>query len=122
MSNAQPTPFDASAFEKLLSNVDASVLSPLFDRALQSIQEFANSGDLDFAAAQFSAHKLKTTCLQLGLPRLANILQSVEQSARNSDQARYDALKRMFDSEFTNVEKGLEEYGQKLRLLLTTSQ
>ena len=122
MSDAQPIPFDASAFEKLLSNIDTSVLSPLFDRALQSIQEFANSGDLDFAAAQFSAHKLKTTCLQLGLPRLANILQSVEQSARNSDQARYDALKRMFDSEFTNVEKSLKEYGQKLRLSITTAQ
>ena len=106
----------------MASNADASVLSPLFDRALQSIQEFAYGGDLDFAAAQFSAHKLKTTCLQLGLPRLANILQSVEQSARNSDQARYDALKRMFDSEFANVERSLEEYGQKLRISLSTGQ
>ena len=41
---------------------------------------------------------------------------------RNSDQARYDALKRMFDSEFTNVEKSLKEYGQKLRLSITTGQ
>ena len=55
MSDAQPTPFDASAFEKLLSNADASVLSPLFDRALQSIQEFANSGEQP--AAQFSAQQ-----------------------------------------------------------------
>lgn len=122
MSNAQVPPFDASAFEKLLGGADASVLSPLFDRALEAIREFASSDNLDLAAAQFSAHKLKTTCLQLGLPRLANILQGAEQAARNGDQARYDALKRLFDSEFANVGNALEAYSHKLGHSLTASQ
>ena len=66
MRDAQPTPFDASAFEKLLSNADASVLSPLFDRALQSIQEFAYGGDLDFSAAQFPRISLRQPAYSLG--------------------------------------------------------
>ena len=121
MSEGSLPIFDASAFEKLLGNADASVLCPLFDRAVAAIREFVSSEAAEFDEIEFNAHKLKTTCLQLGLPRLANILQGIEQSAHNQNQACYEALRRMLSSEFLAVEESLENYGAELRKTLMGS-
>ena len=107
--------FDENAFRKLLGSDDASLLSPLFDRAFNSIREFMSDQTTDHTQLEFDAHKLKTTCTQLGANRLANVLSSLEQAASQGDAARSEALKRILKSEFIQVESALKTYSKKLQ-------
>jgi hypothetical protein len=66
MTENNSAAFDKNAFSTLLGSDDAALLSPLFDRALESLTQFVNADNFDYSQLEFDAHKLKTTCTQLG--------------------------------------------------------
>ena len=106
--------YDPRAFRTLLGSTDATLLSPLFERAASALKVFIQEGPQPDSSIEFDAHKLKTTCLQLGLPRLSNILDALETAAREGDSARCDALSRMLQSEYSQVASSLEKYAAQL--------
>ena len=53
--------FDKNTFSTLLGSDEAALLSPLFDRALESLKKFVNADNFDYSQLEFGAHKLKTT-------------------------------------------------------------
>ena len=107
--------FDEKAFSTLLNSDDASLLYPLFERALDSLTSFINEPIKDYSLLEFETHTLKTTCRQLGAKRLVNVLSALEKAAAQDDAARCDALKRLASSEFAQVEGALKTHAEKLK-------
>ena len=107
--------FDDKVFSTLLNSDDVSLLSPLFDRALDSLIQFVKEPISDYSRLEFDTHKLKTTCTQLGAKRLANVLAALEKAAAQGDADRCDALKRILKSEFARIENALKSHAEKLK-------
>ena len=107
--------FDEKAFSTLLNSDDASLLYPLFERALDSLTRFIKEPIKDYSLLEFETHTLKTTCRQLGAKRLANVLSALEKAAAQDDAARCDTLKRLASSEFAKVEGVLKSHAEKLK-------
>ena len=117
MTENNAAAFDKNAFSTLLGSDDAALLSPLFDRALESLTQFVNADNFDYfdySQLEFDAHKLKTTCTQLGVKRLANVFLSLEHAAARGDAARCDALIRMLKSEFAQIQDSLRRHSELL--------
>jgi hypothetical protein len=66
MTENNAAAFDKNAFSTLLDSDDAALLSPLFDRAFESLTQFVNAENFDYSQLEFDAYTLKTTCPQLG--------------------------------------------------------
>ena len=98
----------------MLGSDDAALLSPLFDRALESLKQFVNADNFDYSQLEFGAHKLKTTCTQLGVKRLANVFVSLEHAAGPGDAERCDTLIRMLKSEFAQTQNSLRRHSEHL--------
>lgn len=62
MTGNNAAAFDKNAFSTLLGSDDASLLSPLSDRALESDAHFVNAHNFDDSQLEFDAHTLGTTC------------------------------------------------------------
>ncbi|MDA0806043.1 MAG: hypothetical protein O3B02_04475 [Proteobacteria bacterium] len=107
--------FDEKAFSSLLKSDDASLLYPLFERALDSLTRFVKEPIKDYSLLEFETHTLKTTCNQLGVKRLANVLSALEKAAAQDDANRCDALKRLINSEFAQVEGALKSHAEELK-------
>ena len=114
MTENNAAAFDKNAFSTLLGSDDAALLSPLFDRALESLTQYVNADNFDYSQLEFDAHKLKTTCTQLGVKRLANVFLSLEHAAAQGDAARCDALIRMLKSEFAQIQDSLRRHSEHL--------
>ena len=115
MTEINASVFDKNAFSTLLGSDDAALLWPLFDRALKSLTDFVGRDNTDYSQLEFDAHKLKTTCSQLGVKRLANVFGSLEHAAAECDDARCDALIRMLKSEFAQVHDSLQRHAEHLK-------
>lgn len=114
MTENNAAAFDKNAFSTLLGSDDAALLSPLFDRALESLIQFVNTDNFDYSQLEFDAHKLKKTCTQLGVKRLANVSLSLGHAAAQGDAARCDALIRMLKSEFAQIQDSLRRHSEHL--------
>lgn len=114
MSTGRHTAFDPDSLARLLGSEDSALLSPLFERAVAALSAFLESDSIDPSLLEFEAHKLKTTCNQIGLHRLSNIFESLEQSAKTQDGPRSDALLRILRSEYLLVKKELERHASSL--------
>ena len=114
MTENNAAAFDKNAFSTLLGSDDAALLSPLFDRAFESLTQFVIADNFDYSQLEFDAHKLKTTCTQLGVKRLANVFLSLEHAAARGDAARCDALIRMLKSEFAQIQDSLRRHSELL--------
>ena len=114
MLESNAAAFDKNTFSTLLGSDEAALLSPLFDRALESLKKFVNADNFDYSQLEFGAHKLKTTCTQLGVKRLANVFVSLEHAAAQGDAERCDTLIRMLKSEFAQTQNSLRRHSEHL--------
>ena len=56
MTENNAAAFDKNAFSTLLGSDDAALLSPLFDRAFESLTQFVIADNFDYSQLEFDAH------------------------------------------------------------------